>query len=607
VAILIRFAPRPGAAIDPRRDQPVPSGELRIGRSPRCGLRLPHASIRYEHAVLRQVGTGVELTALDGATIEGGSAPDRVVLARQGDAARIGPYSLELGAPGPDGTPSLVVTPQAAAASTEAATIGWYQRAFDVTLPNIRLMSFGLSVIIAALFFILPLSLAPKAVAPVHPASAGKMASLPPPPAAAVPASFTAPINKIWNVGVISNPHSGFGGNCGLCHKAAFLHVPSSACLDCHRDIGQHADPVRAPSVDLNGQRCETCHREHKGLVLATKQDQQDCAACHDHIHGTAPASKLRPATDFGRLHPDFAPALVTDAVLRTTAPVERGTPAQDGGIDPGDHSGLRFTHARHLALAGLRDAPGDSVCAKCHTPGPGGIAFEPVQYDTACAVCHTMPFEPKHPEWHLPHGHPGEVESRIAGFYARAVLAGEEFPAPSTGIYAAPGAPPPAASPQGTALVAALTEAAMASSIKRSDCGECHVVDKQAAAEPGDRIPAAWRVAPVYVPQRYLPRATFSHAAHITTPCASCHTARTSNGGVLALLPGISTCRECHAGQAGAPQRVASTCVSCHWFHDPKHPLIPAAPVTPIGAVVPAAEDLSTQTKDITQATEAK
>ncbi|MCA1749178.1 MAG: cytochrome c3 family protein, partial [Sphingomonadales bacterium] len=33
-------------------------------------------------------------------------------------------------------------------------------------------------------------------------------------------------------------------------------------------------------------------------------------------------------------------------------------------------------------------------------------------------------------------------------------------------------------------------------------------------------------------------------------------------------LLPGIATCRECHAGENGGGERVASSCALCHSYH---------------------------------------
>jgi hypothetical protein len=242
------------------------------------------------------------------------------------------------------------------------------------------------------------------------------------------------------------------------------------------------------------------------------------------------------------------------------------------GGPDSLDHSGVKFTHARHLALDKLK-AQGEAACTTCHVPQAGGVTFKPVTFDMSCSSCHGLQFEPRHPEWKLPHGHPEEVSGRIAGFYARAALAGETFAPPSSDLFANPGAPLPPPTPQGAELVSAQTAAAMMSSVARSACGQCHTVTPPSAGQPEDR----WTVAAVYVPELYEPGAVFSHARHATTRCATCHAATSRDGGPLALLPGIATCRQCHGGEAPAARRVASPCVSCHIFHNPSLPLVAA------------------------------
>jgi hypothetical protein len=104
-----------------------------------------------------------------------------------------------------------------------------------------------------------------------------------------------------------------------------------------------------------------------------------------------------------------------------------------------------------------------------------------------------------------------------------------------------------------------------MMSTIARSTCGECHVTIPPAAGQPND----AWRIAPVFVPDRYMPSSLFRHASHATSTCQNCHAAATSNLGAISLLPGIGTCRACHAGEAAPASRISSSCASCHRFHD--------------------------------------
>jgi hypothetical protein len=297
--------------------------------------------------------------------------------------------------------------------------------------------------------------------------------------------------------------------------------------------------------------------------------------SCHGDIKTWAPNTREVNVRDFGTDHPQFAPGLVSDAVLHKVEKIELGS------ADRPDKSGLLFTHQKHLVLDKLKKLPGDQVCAACHLPTADATSFKQPEFETACASCHELQFEPLHPEWRLPHGNAEDVAPRIAGYYARAALNGESFTPPTEDLFKKPGDPLPPPPPSGTALVDAQTATAMMSAVARSACGQCHVVSKPAEGEPATK----WTVAPVWVPDHYEPAAMFSHAAHSTSACATCHASRESNGGPLALLPPIKTCQQCHAGEAGGIQRVASTCVLCHGFHDKTRPLLGVMPVNHLPA----------------------
>jgi hypothetical protein len=109
-------------------------------------------------------------------------------------------------------------------------------------------------------------------------------------------------------------------------------------------------------------------------------------------------------------------------------------------------------------------------------------------------------------------------------------------------------------------------------------------------------------------VQHEWLERARFSHAAHATQACATCHPSaaiRDSDAdagdepdwakpgaipyGLIderpeitvaessseIMMPGLETCRGCHVSPGqGDRQKVASPCSACHDFHD--HSLAP-------------------------------
>jgi hypothetical protein len=545
--------------------------EFRIGRASDCQLRLMHADVAFHHAVLRADADALILQAASGSVLGSVDSPTQATrLGKPGDAGRIGPYRLTLAKLGDAGEFTVSIEQIGQVAEDEALLARHYFDAFESTLPNVRLWGFTLSCIIFMLLFVLRAAFAPHApghqtAALVHPTGAPRLGEV-----------ALVKVAELWNVGRISRAHGAFAGNCAYCHELAFVPVRSSACLACHQGVGRHADPVVAPSADIGKQRCEYCHFEHKGVMMATLDRQADCVACHGNIARVAPRTSLTNVLDFATDHPQFKPALVQDATLHLTKRFEIGDFSAE------DHGNVRFTHATHLKLDKLKKSVAADGCAFCHEPTPGGVTFKPVRFDHSCASCHTLQFEPQHPEWRLPHGHPEEVADRVTGYYARAALAGETFQDPTSELFFKPGAPPPAAAPTGAAMVPYKTAQVMMSSIARSLCGYCHITVAPAAGQPA----SSWTVAPVFVPDTYMPSALFSHARHATTPCASCHAARSSDGGPVSLLPGIATCRSCHAGEAGGVGRVASTCASCHRFHDDRHPLIAtAATATMTGA----------------------
>jgi hypothetical protein len=269
---------------------------------------------------------------------------------------------------------------------------------------------------------------------------------------------------------------------------------------------------------------------------------------------------------DFGRDHPQFRPSLIENADTKTVKRFALGDKTAE------DHSGLRYTHAAHFRLYGVKSAGAEGgTCGQCHQPEPGGRIFKPVLFADKCASCHRLQFEPRHPEWSLPHGQRGDIVSRVTGFYAQAAMAGERFGPPSPDLFRQPGHLPPPRPVSASEAVSTETAATMLAAIANSACGECHSVTAPAAGEAA----SDWHLQPVRVPDHYLLKARFNHQRHQTVLCQDCHEALKSDGGVMALLPGVEVCKTCHSGKVEASHRVASTCVTCHDFHDPDHPLL--------------------------------
>jgi hypothetical protein len=73
--------------------------------------------------------------------------------------------------------------------------------------------------------------------------------------------------------------------------------------------------------------------------------------------------------------------------------------------------------------------------------------------------------------------------------------------------------------------------------------------------------------VARANITLQWMLHAKFDHSAHTAFTCVSCHAkALTSTEASDVLLPGIATCRTCHAP---GPEHVESRCFECHTYHD--------------------------------------
>jgi hypothetical protein len=93
-----------------------------------------------------------------------------------------------------------------------------------------------------------------------------------------------------------------------------------------------------------------------------------------------------------------------------------------------------------------------------------------------------------------------------------------------------------------------------------RKTCKQCH------ALTPSNGAPLP-EVAPSKTTVQWMPHAKFDHDAHRGFTCVSCHEkALTSTESSDVLVPGITTCKSCHAP---GPDHAESRCSECHTYHD--------------------------------------
>lgn len=267
------------------------------------------------------------------------------------------------------------------------------------------------------------------------------------------------------------------------------------------------------------------------------------------------------------------------------------------------DSTPLRMGHALHMK-PGLKGAPpGGLRCVSCHVPDDAGAYMKPITFDAHCRSCHEESLgrisvaEGVIDSERSPHGSTDELRQAVTRKLGEWVKAQPErfVIAPATDPAAAPDAaqaqeeksaePPTSRRRRGSADTSkpdakvpsfesiearnawldTQTARAIAALATEHRCGYCHV----GAASPGAETAAQLNIRPPEIPDRWLPRSRFSHAAHQMIRCDECHAAATSESTADIIIPSITTCAECHAPAhtgAGAPH----DCVLCHSYHQP-------------------------------------
>jgi len=381
-------------------------------------------------------------------------------------------------------------------------------------------------------------------------------------PLSAFLAHSPLPTTRSWNPGPLDAAHRFFGDDCKQCHPRAFLTVRDESCLACHATIAAHADPGTFNLPALGEARCASCHQDHLGPAGMVRTDQRLCGDCHTELPArTQNASRLGDATDFGTNHPPFRVRLPAWDANGAFAPQVAVPTAQTR-----ENSGLKFNHEKHLK-PDLNTPQGRKslTCASCHTPDAGGLAMQPIAFETMCHSCHTLGFDTFAPGREVPHAKVAEVSFMLDEFYARRALEGgvEDREAPGfVQTRRRPGDPPLSRQEQAEALTWARDKARkVADSVFTGRaCVTCHSVTPPQADQ-------GYRIAPVRVAGIWYDTARFSHNKHETMGCKDCHAAATSQQASDLLIPDIANCRQCHAGAHGG-SKVASTCIDCHAYH---------------------------------------
>jgi hypothetical protein len=415
--------------------------------------------------------------------------------------------------------------------------------------------------------------------------------------------------SRVYSSGRLSAPHAILEKECGVCHsqKAGTLSAKAadSACLGCHDGPIHH-------ELGLVGKKelaCAECHSEHRGRVNLSAPSDQACAECHSDLKIQGNSAKFAPhIRSFEDGHPEFA-------VLRSVA-----------GITASDSGTIRLNHAIHMKP--IRRGPnGPNVeleCGNCHRttaadvdltyadpkyraaavsykdadeflpvhvetlkpprPATGRELMAPVKFANACAGCHLLTFDKRFDQG-VPHDKPEVVHAFLVRTF-RAYIAAHPS---EVRVQRDPGRDLTGRQLLPTARI--LTPAQWVTErtaeaedlLWRKTCKQCHALTPAAknlqrkieltvTQESNDGKlsvipPELPSIAPAKTTLQWMPDAKFDHGAHEGFTCASCHAkALTSTESSDVLLPGIETCKTCHAP---GPEHAESRCFECHTYHD--------------------------------------
>ena len=556
-----------------QRDQRRLAGpQLSVGRGTQCQIHLPDPRVALSSTEITVTEQGAAIRSEPGSIQVNGRPVDGTLLA-VGDRVEIGPYLLEVGSPPPGVGLALTVTLVSPLAAKAPGALGRVLRQSSrISKRRLSYIAFG-GVLMLCLF------------APII-ADLLEAGTLPPtaPPAAPdmmreVARVVSAKFIHAWNPGPVSRSHQIFSDDCQACHQLPFVQVRDAECITCHQSVAEHvnkSEPAGERGVAFSQTRCAECHRDHKGMEMAPRAQEQ-CADCHSSIRSTSPKGQSANVTDFATDHPPFRLSMLnadgSDAITRVRQ-------VKSGSAGIAEHSNLKFNHKLHLSPAGVRDPQGkrpaartaDSgrrrtvlKCADCHESAEGGRLMAPVTMELHCQRCHSLAFEPKVTDRQVPHGSEKEIATMLREFFARMALGDAPPQADSQADprRARPGEVLTYEDRQRTLQIAERKAKLVLRELFeiRGVCTTCHEVSRA-------QNDAGWQVAPVRVARVWMPRALFSHAKHSSQRCETCHDAAVSTTAAHVSMPDVGKCRECHTGARAVAGKVTSDCATCHKFH---------------------------------------
>ncbi len=524
--------------------------ELSIGRGAEQLIQIADARMAVEHALIERKSDGFYVTALSPEGVMVNEVAQRKSVLRSGDVMSFAGRHLSVEDIRPDGVIVLRLGLPLEAAPGEAVAPA-HQSLKDTGLRATG-ASWGLVFAVLAVTLLVPL-----------------LASLNTPLRAHLRAAPLLPSDALWQPGPLHTAHQPIGRDCNVCHSAAFNRVANESCAACHATTQHHVTADSPARALFAGMRCTACHVEHSTPSQLVDSGSGQCTGCHADLRKLDPQTPLQDASDFGSNHPGFSRAILEPAGSGNDTVWNTRIERSDFRPRTQEHSNLKFSHEVHLDKRGIKSPTGDQVlkCADCHQADASGRSMAPVRMEAHCVRCHSLRYDENDPASAVPHGALRPMFTALQEHFSRMFLAPA---AHGSSGRRRPGGEHAVLSRDEQRLALEWTEReslqAAHELLDKRVCVECHIVTHLAGASGFDQ----WRIEPVKLNLSWMPRAHFSHAAHRSSGCTSCHTAaERSRSSADVLLPDIGECRGCHGG-SGDRARLASDCTMCHRLHLP-------------------------------------
>ena len=409
---------------------------------------------------------------------------------------------------------------------------------------------------------------------------------------------------QLFSPGKLARPHADLEGlrNCTQCHELHQRGTSNTRCLDCHRTLATRISAGTGLHATFGARNCAACHRDHLGLdhplisldtarfdhdttgfTLGGSHQDLGCRDCH--TPAKIAAADVRAFEGrHGALGRTYLGLPVTcEGCHRADSPhgaqfARRTCDACHGeddwkGAERFDHDRARFRlTGKHLDLA----------CGACHTSTTRPPAEPRIRYtgipSASCSACHSDPHRGamtgacatchSTTGWHDVAG--AGLDGRFDHTRTRYPLTGAHATAACATCHD-PRAPRPAAI---RITWAAGSERATFGRPTYGTCLACHVDRHRGvfATSPGGAGCDNCHGNERWVPATYdLARHNAAGArfaltgAHLTVPCAGCHTPADSASGPVFRVT-HTACAACHArDDPHHGQFAGRACEGCH------------------------------------------